>query len=107
VENGSMANNGFHYPQSESGKIAYGKDFYQGNGNMFFFDAPNASSSFFAELSLFGKMGESWYLIQSFTWGYSVNNGKTIGDPLTIEYFPSSTQELWIDYALFHNNPIF
>jgi len=107
VETSCVANNGFLYPQSEQGKNAYGKANYQRNGDMFFYDSPNAHISFIAELSLFGKKNGTWILIDSFSWGYSVINGETIGHILTRTLFPSSTQRFWIDYALLLNNPLF
>jgi|WetSurMetagenome_2_1015567.scaffolds.fasta_scaffold00864_12 RHS repeat-associated protein len=107
AENGCLANNGFMYPKSESGKEAYGKASYQGLGKMFFYDCPNAENSFTAELSLFGKRGKEWQFIQNFTWGYSIKNGMIKGDPLIFKIEPSIIQSIFINNALFLNNPWF
>jgi hypothetical protein len=89
LDKGWKHNNGFFYTDDEKSDYKFfTKDYYSTGADGYFEDSPNAYN-FKAELTILGKRGNNWEIIQTISWGYSINKTGNLID----KYFsPSKNQ---------------
>ncbi|TAL65181.1 MAG: RHS repeat-associated core domain-containing protein [Bacteroidetes bacterium] len=100
-----LANFGFIYnPVEKFYKVL--KDIWQKDGDGFYEDYPNPRLFFDANLTLCGFRNNRWEIIQSFSWGYSINNlGVLNGYFNKITPFPGEFHHTYINSTIrTHNN---
>lgn len=104
VEHSCLENGGFRYDYNSKYVIGEKNNYQKLDSDGFYFDAPNAGISFYANLTLFGKKDGYWSVIQSFSWGYTINNSRLSPLNLTKEFAVNDLQYEWIEKALYKNN---
>lgn len=93
-------NHGFYY--SDLWQKVFSAPQYRQGANGYFEDRPNGFY-FNAELTLFGKSRGKWNTIQSFSWGYSINNG-VVSHYFNPFWSPSDNQQKLINSTLNYFN---
>ncbi len=83
--------------------VCYSADYYRKGSDGYFQDRPSAFA-FSAELSLFGKRNNYWEYIQTYNWGYSIQNGALEKEYFKINPNPSNLQQDYIKKILNHWN---
>ncbi len=96
-------NHGFFW--NETYKKYYSNDKWLKGSDFYWFDPPNAESSFKAETTFCGKYKWGWEELGTFSWGYSVDNG--IVNPYPIQKtYPSEIQQSFINQTLQYFNSL-
>ena len=94
-------NSGFY--NNDDDTKCYSEEHYRQGADGYFYDSPNGLF-FNAELTVFGKRNYGWEEIQTFSWGYTIINGKVINDYFRLNQNPSSLHQDNINRVLKHWN---